>query len=50
MLDLDRQRDSLIVTFEQKAPSSFSVSFDHRVVQRELLETSSANIWLTKIE
>jgi DNA-binding winged helix-turn-helix (wHTH) protein/Tol biopolymer transport system component len=49
-LDLDTQNDRVISTFELKAPVSFSVSFDHSVLQRELVESSSANIWLTKIE
>ena len=50
MLDLESKIDSFKATFELKAPASFSVSFDHSVVQRELLEASNANIWLTKIE
>ncbi len=49
-LDLGNQSNVLITTFEEKAPTSFSVSFDHSSVQRELVDVSSANIWLTKVE
>lgn len=49
-LDLETQSDILASTFEFKAPASFSISYDHSVMQRELVESSSANIWLTQVE
>ncbi|KGJ96927.1 winged helix-turn-helix domain-containing protein [Colwellia psychrerythraea] len=49
-LDIETKSDNLLTTFELRAPASFSISFDHNLMQRELLESSSANIWLTKFE
>jgi DNA-binding winged helix-turn-helix (wHTH) protein/Tol biopolymer transport system component len=49
-LDIKTQDDNVIAMFELKAPTSFSISFDHNVFQRELIDSSSANIWLIKVE
>jgi len=49
-LDVETADDSLLTKFELKTPLSFSISFDHKVLQRELVESSSSNIWLTRFE
>jgi DNA-binding winged helix-turn-helix (wHTH) protein/Tol biopolymer transport system component len=49
-LDLETKKSSLVSQFESKSPASFSISFDHRLIQRELVDISSSNIWATKIK
>ena len=35
-----------VMTHKERAPLSFSVSFDEQYIQREIIEESNANIWL----
>ncbi|PKG81062.1 hypothetical protein CXF85_20080 [Colwellia sp. 75C3] len=48
--DFTTQISSYMSMFELKTPGAFSVSFDHSVVQRELVEASYSSIWVTQIE
>lgn len=39
------QTTNLILEHSERPPASFSVSFDQKYLQREIIEESSANIW-----
>lgn len=44
--DTKQNISRVVIIHNERAPSSFSVSFDERYIQREVIEESSANIWL----
>lgn len=44
-LDLESESISSVLVHEGRAPTSFSISFDHRLLLKEKLEGSSAHLW-----
>jgi len=48
--DTKQNTNKAVLTHNPLAPVSFSVSFDEQYIQREIIEESSANIWLIDIK
>jgi DNA-binding winged helix-turn-helix (wHTH) protein/Tol biopolymer transport system component len=44
--DTEKKVNRIVLKHNDRVPSSFSVSYDEQHIQREVVEESSANIWL----